>query len=96
MNAMLQQRLEALIAIAACPEARTPLTIAPQPLVDRLNAAIGARSLRERSGTLLHEPLQSVLVRQDRQLAYPVREGIPVLLISAGIWLDDDDRGTLE
>ena len=87
--------LQRLIEFACCPADHGVLSIGSAALVDRLNLLIEQRGLRELSGTLLTEPHEALLVRADQSRAYPVRGGIPVLLIPSAILLDDDDRAVL-
>lgn len=68
-----------------CPEARRPLAIAPDELIARINAAIAARRLHNRAGELLDKPLDGGLLRDDGIVLYPIRDGIPVLLIDEAI-----------
>jgi len=76
-----------LLAILCCPETHQELRLAERELVERLNAAVARGTLRNRAGDLVLEPLETALVRSDGQYAYPVRDGIPVLLINEAIAL---------
>ena len=38
-------------------------------------------------GEKVSEPMEAALVRQDGEIAYPVREGIPQMLVEEGIGL---------
>lgn len=64
-----------LLAILCCPETRQPLREASQK---ELAAA------RLRAG----EDFGAGLVREDGKVLYPVREGIPVLIVDQGIFLE--------
>jgi uncharacterized protein YbaR (Trm112 family) len=48
--------------------------------LSRLNAAIAAGSVRNHSQQGLTAALAEALVTRDGRLAYPVRDGIPILL----------------
>ena len=74
-----------LLAILACPATHQPLAEADVALVERLNAAVAAGTLVNVGGTRVEAPLESGLLREDGQVCYPVREGIPVLLIDEGL-----------
>jgi uncharacterized protein YbaR (Trm112 family) len=77
-----------LLELLVCPENRTPLALADAELVTRLNAAIGGRQLKNRGGQTLEMPLDGGLIREDRQVLYPILDRIPVLLMDEGIPLD--------
>lgn len=77
-----------LLEILVCPETKQPVTEADADLLDRLNGAIREGSLVNRSGDPVREPLDGALVRGDRKVAYPVRDGIPIMLIDESIPLD--------
>jgi uncharacterized protein YbaR (Trm112 family) len=60
--------------------------LAPERLA-RLNDSIAAGAVKNESRQVLAEPLAGALMTRDGKLAYPVRDGIPVLLIDQGIAL---------
>lgn len=76
----------ALLDILCCPVTRLPLERLPVGRLERLNALIDEGKIRNRAGAPV-EPLQEALVTRDGKLAYPVRDGIPVLLEDEGIEL---------
>ena len=83
-----------LLDIICCPATRLPLRVMPAEQVDALNRRIGEGALVGRDGGKLTEPLTEALVTRDGKLAYPVRDGIPVLLEDSGIVLSQlDDAG---
>jgi len=77
-----------LLTILRCPVTHKGLAIAKSDTLDRVNAAIVAGSLSNRDGNVLSEPLGEALVTDDEKLAYPVANGIPVLLEGESISLD--------
>jgi len=78
----------ALLDLLVCPETRTPVTVAPDTLLERVNRAVDAGSLRTRSGQPVSAPLTEALVREDGQLLFAVRDGIPIMLLDEAIPLD--------
>ena len=74
-----------LLEILVCPESRTSLSLASDELIHKLNLKIKSGELHDRSGASLTEEIESGLVREDGQVLYPIRNGIPVLLIESGI-----------
>ena len=76
-----------LLKILQCPEDRTPLAEADAATVARLNEQIGRRQLRNRGGELVVTIVEGALVRRGGDVAYPVVDGIPILLVDEGISL---------
>jgi uncharacterized protein YbaR (Trm112 family) len=77
-----------LLDILRCPETRQPLAEAPAETLAGINARIkGEDGLRNRAGETVTEPLTAGLIRADRAVVYPVREGIPILLSEEAILL---------
>ena len=80
-----------LLTILRCPVTHKGLTVAGRGMLARVNAAIGSGGLANRDGTVLSEPLDEALVTDDEKLAYPVSNGIPVLLEGESISLEQVD-----
>ena len=77
-----------LLEILVCPQDRTPLALADEPLLARVNQAIAAGRVKNQGGEPIQDPLQGGLVCQDKTLLYPILDGIPVLLVDEAIPLD--------
>ena len=77
----------ALVQILACPETHQPVAFADEDTVRQVNAAISAGTLKNRAGEAVTEPIETGLVREDGAYLYPVRDDIPVMLISEAIAL---------
>lgn len=74
-----------LLEILCCPETHQKLARADARLLEQLNARIAAGQLCNRAGQRVDQPLDEGLVRADGQVLYPVRSGIPHLLIEQAI-----------
>jgi len=79
-----------LLDILRCPETGQTLRLAPPELIKKLEAAREAGGIVNRAGGRIAEPLAAGLVREDGLVFYPVREGIPVMLIDESILLDKE------
>lgn len=76
-----------LLSILCCPETRQSLTLAESSSVDSVNAQIQAKTLKNRKGDDVIDPIDGLLVREDRQFAYLIRQDIPIMLIEEAISL---------
>jgi uncharacterized protein YbaR (Trm112 family) len=77
-----------LLTILRCPVTHKGLNLAGRDVLARVNAAIESGGLANRDGTVLSQPLEQALVTDDEKLAYPVSNGIPVLLEGESISLE--------
>lgn len=75
----------ALLAILCCPETRQDLAEAGPERLAALNRDIAAGAVRTRAGEAVAAPLDGLLVRDDGQVGYAVRNGIPVLIAEEAI-----------
>ncbi|MCB9908049.1 MAG: hypothetical protein H6830_10055 [Planctomycetes bacterium] len=74
-----------LLPLLACPASHQSLKQAEPELLARLAAAMATSQLCNVGGQAVTEPVTEGLVREDGRIVYPVREGIPVLLVDEGI-----------
>ena len=77
-----------LLTILRCPVTHKGLSVLKKDELQRINAAIDAGNLTNHDGTKLGQPLAEALVTDDGKLAYPVTDGIPVLLEGESISLE--------
>ena len=77
-----------LLAILACPETKEPVAPAEEALVARVNAAIEAGKVKSRDGQSVTRIMDGALLRQDKKVLYPVRGGIPIMLIDESILVE--------
>jgi uncharacterized protein len=71
-----------LLALLRCPETMQPLAPAPAEVLAR----VAREGLRDRSGAAV-APLEAGLIREDGAVLYPVRGGIPILLVEQAVAL---------
>lgn len=74
-----------LLKILVCPENKTPVVLAEDGLIAAANAAIEAKTLKNRAGALIEERIDAGLVREDKAYMYPIRDDIPIMLIDEAI-----------
>jgi uncharacterized protein YbaR (Trm112 family) len=77
-----------LLEILACPETHQALALAAADKVEAVNRWITAGQARNRGGKALSGKIDGGLVRADGKFLYPIRDGIPMLLIDEAIALD--------
>ncbi len=69
-----------LLDIICCPATHLPLELLDAARLSRLNDAVAAGSLRNQAGQAVGGSLAEALVTRDGRFAYPIRDGIPILL----------------
>ncbi|MDP6838825.1 MAG: hypothetical protein QF724_07810, partial [Planctomycetota bacterium] len=74
-----------LLSILACPETHQGLSEAPQATLLKLNAGIAGGGVSNCGGDPVEAAVEAGLVREDGQILYPIRDGIPILLTDEGI-----------
>ena len=75
----------ALLKILCCPETHQPVVEAEAKLVADLNTRIATGSVKNRGGKVVADAIDGALVRADRQVAYPIRHRIPIMLAEEAI-----------
>jgi uncharacterized protein YbaR (Trm112 family) len=81
----------ALLDLVCCPLTQARLKLLPAGRLARVNEAIAAGRLRNQGEELVTEPLTEGLMTDDGRIAYPIRDGIPVLLVEEAIALGQCD-----
>ena len=74
-----------LLKILCCPETHQAVALVDPNVLEELNHGIVSGQVRNRAGRIVKEILSEALVRTDGKIIYPVRNGIPVLLMDEGI-----------
>jgi uncharacterized protein len=78
-----------LLKLLICPETGQPLILANEDLLSALNLEIEQGKVCNLAGIELNQPLEEGLVREDRQILYPILDGIPALLNDEAIKLSE-------
>lgn len=81
-----------LLNILRCPATHKALAPAGKDLLARLNAAIESGEIRKHDGVAVAAPLCEALVTDDGKRIYPISDGIPVLLESEAIGVEQFER----
>jgi uncharacterized protein YbaR (Trm112 family) len=69
-----------LLDIICCPITHLPLVPLDAERLSRLNAAIATGGVRNHADHDVAGALSEALVTRDGRIAYPVRDGVPILL----------------
>ena len=80
-------------AIAALPADRVPLRLAEPGWCDRLNRAIREGKIYNRLGRRITQTLDGGLLNEEAGVLYPIRRGIPQLVVDEMIPLEQLDTG---
>jgi len=74
-----------LLALLVCPQTHQDVTLATPAETHHLVEAIKSGEVRTVAGKAGDPALEGALIRADRAVAYPIRDGIPVMLIAEGL-----------
>lgn len=74
-----------LLKILVCPENKSDLTLIEGDTIEKANAAIERRALKNRAGAVIEEKIDAGLLRADKAYMYPIRDDIPIMLIDEAI-----------
>ncbi|MEM9351788.1 MAG: hypothetical protein AAGA92_02140 [Planctomycetota bacterium] len=76
---------ESTLKLLQCPNDGSALSVGGEDLVVSLNAAVAEGRLKNLGGEVVERPLDGVRVRESGDLAYPIFDGVPVLLADEAI-----------
>ena len=79
-----------ILPLLVCPENRESLEVIEDSQLLILKEQFSAQTLKNIKGDLVSEDFETALVREDLQLAYLVRNSIPVLIFEEAIRLNDN------
>lgn len=74
-----------LLEILVCPETHQSLFEATAETVAKINRLIAEGKLINRALKPVGETVEGALIRRDGQFLYPIRNGIPVMLVEESI-----------
>jgi uncharacterized protein len=80
-----------LLEILCCPETKQPVVLVEGEVIDRINARIQAKAVKNRGGQAVEEKIDGGLVREDRKFLYPIRDSIPIMLEDEAIPFEEFD-----
>jgi uncharacterized protein YbaR (Trm112 family) len=80
-----------LLALLVCPQTHQDVTLATPEEIARLNEAIRLGHVTTTGHKEVIQPLEAALIRIDRAIAYPIKEGIPVMLVDEGLMIAEVD-----
>lgn len=74
-----------LLALLVCPHTHQDVALATPDEIVQINAAIAEGRVQTAAGNPVDQPVEGALIRVDRAIAYPIRDGIPVMLVPEGL-----------
>ena len=77
-----------LLSILKCPVTGSPLQLAEDQLVSKVNSAIDEERARDRLEQKVHEQVEGGLTTDEQTWMYPIRDGIPTLVLEEAIDLN--------
>jgi uncharacterized protein YbaR (Trm112 family) len=77
-----------LLTILRCPVTHKGLSIMKKDKLDKVNAAIAEGKVTTLDGVQLEHALDEALITDDGKRLYPVNDGIPVLLESESVQVE--------
>ncbi|MBR58889.1 MAG: hypothetical protein CMH54_12835 [Myxococcales bacterium] len=78
-----------LLEILVCPETHQTLTPANSEQLGRFSEAIQKGKLTDRGGDKVEGEVDGLLIRKDGLIGFPIRDGIPEMLLERAIEIED-------
>lgn len=76
---------ESILQILVCPHSRQSLKVLSKIDTEKVGNMFEKGVLNTVGGSKVNEKPTELLIREDLKVAYPVRDGIPILLLEEGI-----------
>ncbi|WDQ16724.1 Trm112 family protein [Rhodopirellula sp. P2] len=76
-----------ILPILRCPADGGQLLLADEPLIQRVNQAIAEGTARDQLDERVTDPIEGGLVNSQADRLYPIRGGIPTLIVDEAIGL---------
>ncbi len=76
-----------LLALLVCPATHQDVALATPVEIAQINEAVRKGQMRNVAGNTVNQSVEGALIRADRSIAYPIRDGIPVMLVAEGLVL---------
>ena len=83
---------EKILKLICCPSSKKQLKILNEESLTNLNQAISAGLIKNNQGKILKDKIEQALITEDHELAYIVRDDIPVLLENESIKMNQLDN----
>ena len=74
-----------LLKILCCPDTHQEVRLAEPAVIEKLNGQIATGTVTNHAGQRVTEEVDGGLIRTDGKLLYPIRRGIPIMLVDEGI-----------
>ncbi len=77
-----------VVALFRCPQSGQPLHAGEAALVIRVNKFIDAGNLLNQRGGTVKDRVDGLLIREDKQVAYPIRDDLAELIADSAFMLE--------
>ncbi len=88
--AMIQQEL---LDLLQCPKTKSPLRVADESLIAKINEAIAAGTIKNRVAEAVEAPLSGGLLPEGENVLYPIVDDLPIMLVDEAIPLEQLESG---